>query len=145
MLEREHKRHMEEEAAAARKAQEDWNKEIIKLEEEARRRAEELRREARKREERIRAEAAAAEQKRLAEEKAKTAREAEALKAKEAEERRRKESMATCLVCQDEDEKSKMAILSCTHAYCGGCIKRMIQSSPFEFKTNQPQILTLGH
>lgn len=131
MLEEEHKRHMEEEAAYARKAQEAWNQEVAKREEEARRRAEVYRQEeARREEERKRAEAA--QRKRLAEEKA--AKEAKVRKAKEAEERRRKERMATCLVCQEESDKSAMAVLSCMHAYCRDCITRKI---PLTFQTKE--------
>lgn len=92
----EYLRQIEEQAEYARKTQKAWDKDVKKRREE--------------------------EAKRLAEE----ARLEEIKRIKEEEERRRKERMATCLVCQEEDERTNMAILSCTHAYCRDCIRRMI-------------------
>lgn len=102
----------------ARHAQ--WQAEVQKANKEA---EEAIRKRAKEDEEEIRR----LEQQRVLAERARMEKEAQQ-RAIEAE---RQARQAECIVCSETAEKADMAILSCNHVYCGGCIARKLHSSLF--------------
>lgn len=98
-----------------------WQADVQKAKEAEKEAEEAIQRQAREYEEEMRR----LEQQRVLAEKVRMKEEAE----KTAIEAERRARQAECIVCSTVAENSDMAILSCNHAYCGGCITRT--SPPF--------------
>jgi hypothetical protein len=101
-----------------------WQAEVQKAKKEA---EEAIRKRAKEDEEEIRR----LEQQRVLAERARMEKEAQQ-RAIEAE---RQARQGECTVCAEAAEKTDMAILSCNHAYCGGCIARKLHSSLFHIRS----------
>jgi hypothetical protein len=100
-----------------------WEADVKKANQAAKEAEEAIRKRAREEEEEIRR---LEQQQRLLADKAR--KEEEARRAAIEAERRARQ--ADCTVCAETAEKSNMAILSCNHAYCGGCVSRKSRPPP---------------